>query len=282
MKRPVSIPIGALMLLGAWTLHAQRSLTVRDYDAFYKDVILKASNESRDKWLASYDPVVTFVTRVRQDVEKQPEATRQVLAKAVHDNGYWKSQQARIGNAGDPFVGSRFKAGDQLLKAVLTPKGYQSYRDRYSQGSRGYRLSLEAVADRAAFYRLQGKVIPRLSEIPADTVIVNANAQSWDDLVADAGRYPDPVERMEVIVRNQVNAIASALALLRGSQTRSDAEMDYATAVIWWYTGHHSGKDGWEKEPLIRVPYSQLPEAEKAKDRPVWQAVREVLKAHPL
>ena len=85
---------------------------------------------------------------------------------------------------------------------------------------------------------------------------MNANAQSWDDLVADAQSYANPGERMGVIVRNQFNAIASALALMRASQVRSDAEMDYATAVIWRYTGHFSGKDGWEQEPLVRIPYA--------------------------
>ena len=44
-------------------------------------------------------------------------------------------------------------------------------------------------------------------------------------------------------------------------------------------TGHFSGKDGWERELLVRIPYAQLPEAEKVKDRPVWQAVRDVVKA---
>ena len=100
--------------------------------------------------------------------------------------------------------------------------------------------------------------------------------------MADAESYPDPRERMGVIVRNQFNAIASALALMRASQPRTDAEMDYATAVIWRYTGHFSGKNGWEQEPLVRIPYEQLPEAEKVKDRPVWKAVREALKAHPI
>ncbi|MEO5898289.1 MAG: hypothetical protein ABIS06_21590 [Vicinamibacterales bacterium] len=47
---------------------------------------------------------------------------------------------------------------------------------------------------------------------------------------------------------------------------------DYGTAVIWRCTGHFSGKGGWEKEPVVRIPYPQLPEAEKVKDRPVWQA----------
>ena len=263
---------------GGWAAHAQPSLTVKDYDDFYSIVILKAKNGIKDEWLASYDPVVNFITRVRQDVEKLPDATQRALAKAVHDNGYWKGQEVRVRNAADPFVGAKFKAGDEKLKAVLTPQGYDAYRSRYTQGSRGYRFTLEAVADRAAFYKLEGKNIPRLSEIPANTTIVNANAQSWDDLVADAKSYPNPGERMGVIVRNQFNAIASALALMRASQPRTDAEMDYATAVIWRYTGHFSGKDGWEQEPLVRIPYAQLPEAEKVKDRPVWKAVREALK----
>jgi len=103
----------------------------------------------------------------------------------------------------------------------------------------------------------------------ATTTIVNANAQSWDDLVADAQNYPRPAERRKAIVTNQLNAVASALSLMRGSQTRTDAEMDYATAVIWRYTGHFNGKDGWAKEPLVRTPYSQLSEDEKGKDRPV-------------
>ncbi len=90
---------------------------------------------------------------------------------------------------------------------------------------------------------------------------------------------PNPAERLAVIMRNQLNGIASALSLLRSSKPRTDAEMDYATAVIWRYTGHYSGRDGWEREPLVRIPYPQLSEAEKAKDRQVWQAVRDVLEA---
>ena len=159
------------------------------------------------------------------------------------------------------------------LRRDTTPIGAAIRRDRGGTG-----LTLEAVADRAAFYELEGKDIPRLADIPANTTIVNANAQSWDDLTADAKSYPNPGERMGVIVRNQFNAIASALALMRASQSRTDGEMDYATAVIWRYTGHFSGKEGWEQEPLVRIPYAQLPEAEKVKDRPVWKAVREALK----
>jgi hypothetical protein len=282
MKRAVGVLLGVLMSLGGSATYAQPSLTVKDYDAFYSSVILKAKNGDRSEWLASYDPVVDFVSRVRQDVEKLPDATQRALAKAVHDNGYWMGQEVRVRNVRDPFVGAKFKAGDERLKAVLTPQGYDAYRRRHAEGSRGFRFTLEAVADRAALYRLEGKDIPRLSEIPANTTIVNANAQSWDDLVADAERYPNPRERMGVIVRNQLSAIASALALMRASRTRSDAEMDHATAVIWRYTGHFSGRDGWEKEPLVRTPYAQLPEAEKVKDRPVWKAVREALKAHPI
>ena len=282
VKRAVEVLLGALIGLGGWVAHAQPSLTVKDYDDFYSIVILKAKNGTNDEWLAAYDPVVNFIARVRQDVEKLPDATQRALAKAVHDNGYWKGQEVRVRNAKDPFVGAKVKARDERLKAVLTPQGYDSYRSRYTQGSRGYRFTLEVVADRAAFYKLEGKDIPHLSEVPANTTIVNANAQSWDEMVADAKSYPNPGERMGVIIRNQFNAIASALALVRGSQTHSDAEMDYATMVIWRYTGHHSGKDGWEQESLVRIPYAQLPDAEKVKDRPIWKAVREAIKAHPI
>jgi hypothetical protein len=282
MRRPVQILLGAFVAFAASAALAQPSLTVKDYDNFYNSVILKADNATREQWLASYDAVVSFVTRVRQDVEKLPDATQRALAKAVHDNGYWKLQEVRVRNASDPFLGAKFKAPDERLKAVLTPQGYESYRSRYARGSRGYRFTLAVVADRGALYKLEEKDNPRPAEIPADTTIVNANAQSWEDLVADARHYPNPVERMKVIIGNQLNAIGSALSLMRTSRTLSDAEMDYATAVIWRYTGHFSGKDAWERERLVRIPYSQLPEAEKAKDRPVWKAVRDALKAHPL
>jgi len=217
------------------------------------------------------------VARVRQDVEALPTKTRLGLAKAVHDNGYWKGQDIRVRDRADPFIGARLRTPDDALESVLTPQGFQAYRKRCGQGAAGYRVALEAVADRAAFYTLEGKAIARLSEIPGNTNIVNANAQSWDDLVADAQHYANPVERLAVIERNQLNGIASAMSLLRGSSTRADVEMDYATAVIWRYTGHYSGRDGWDREALVRVPYAQLSEAEKAKDRNVWKAVRDTL-----
>jgi hypothetical protein len=278
-SRTAGVMIGLFVLAAA--IAAQSSLTARDYDTFYDRVILGAKNGTKAEWLASYDPVVDFVARVRQDIDALPEATGLALAKAVHDNGYWNGQARRVRDTSDPFLGARFTAGDAALETVLTPKGYDAYRSRYAQGAGGYRVTLEAVADRAALYMLEGKHIPRLAELPANTPIVNANAQSWDDLLADARRYPDPAERLRVIVKNQLNGVASALALLRGSQIRSGAEMDYATAVIWRYTGHYSGKDGWDREPLVRMPYGRLSAAEKAKDRDVWKAVRDALKARP-
>ena len=279
MKRHLRVLLGALVLLSGSALRAQ-PLSGKDYDDFYNLVILKASNATKAEWLASYDPVVSFVARVRKDVEALPVTTQRAFARAVHDNGYWKGQEIRIRNPNDPFMGATLRGGDERLTVVLTPQGYDAYRRRYAQGSRGYRFTLDVVADRPAFYALAGKTIPRVSEVPASTLIVNANAQSWDDLVADARNYPNPTERMDVILRNQFNAIASALSLIRASRPRSDAEMDYATAVIWRYTGHFSGKDGWDREPLVRILYAQLPEAERVKDRPIWQAVRDVLKAH--
>ena len=137
MKRDVGILFGALIGLAAWAAHAQPSLTVKDYDDFYSLVILAAKNGNKDEWLTSYDSVVNFITRVRQDVEKLPDATQRALAKAVHDNGYWEGQEVRVRNVADPFVGARLKAGDERLKAVMTPEGYDAYRNRYAQGIEG-------------------------------------------------------------------------------------------------------------------------------------------------
>jgi hypothetical protein len=238
MTRTTLMMLGAIVGLAGAVSLGQSKLTAKDYDDFYSDVIRAAKNGNKAEWLSSYDTVVDFIARVRQDVEALPDADQRRLAKAVHDNGYWKGQQLRIRDPGDPFVGATFKAGDEALKAVLTPKGFEAYRNRYVQGAGGYRIALEAVADREGLYKLEGKSIVALSEIAGNTSIVNANAQKWDDLVADAQRYPNPQERLAVIMRNQLNGIASALALLRASRPRSDAEMDYATAVIWRYTGH--------------------------------------------
>jgi hypothetical protein len=271
----------ALLVPGCGRTQTPQSLAVKDYDDFYNLVVLKAKNGDKAEWLASYDEVVGFVERVRQDVEKLPNETQLALARAVHDNGYWKGQELRVRDTADPFLGARFRSPDESLNGILTAKGFDDYQNRYTGGG-GYRISLEAVADREGLYRMEGKTIPGLAQVPANTTIINANAQSWDDLVADAQRFSNPDERLAVIRRNQLNAIASALSLLRAGQARSDAEMDYATAVIWRYTGHYSGKDGWDREALVRLPYSELSEAEKAKDRDVWKAVREVLKTHSL
>ena len=270
------------LALGCVRVHAQAMLTTRDYDQFLEAVVMQARNTSKEEWLASHDPVVNFIAKVRQDVERLPDASKQVFAKVVHDIGYWKGQEARSLDPANPFLGAQVKGTDDALKAVLTAQGFEAWSKRYAQGSRGYRFTLEIVADRAAFYRLQGKSIANLTELAASTNIVNANAQSWDDLVADARNYPNAGERAGVIVGNQLNAVASALALMRGSKALGDSEMDYATAVVWRYTGHFSGKDGWDKVPVVSVPYGQLAESEKAKDRPIWKAVQQALKAMPI
>jgi hypothetical protein len=280
MKIPIVL-MSTLLGFGCDRTQKPQSLAVKDYDDFYNLVVLKAKNGDKAEWLASYDEIVGFIERVRQEVEKLPTETQLALARAVHDNGYWKGQELRVRDSADPFLGARFRSRDESLKGVLTAKGFDDYGNRYAQAGSSFRISLDAVADREGLYRLEGKTIPGLSQIPANTAIINANAQSWDDLVADAQLFPNPSERLAVIMRNQLNAIAAALSLLRGSQAHSDAEMDYATAVIWRYTGHYNGKDGWDRESLVRLPYSELSEAEKAKDRDVWKAVREALKTHP-
>jgi hypothetical protein len=226
----------------------------------------------------SYDAVVNFVARVRQDVEALPSANQRALAKAVHDNGYWKGQELRVRDRSDPFICAKFKASDEALQAVLTPKGFEAYRGRYGQGAGGYRLALDAVADRAALYRLEGKNIPRASELPGNTSIVNANAQSWDDLVADAQRYPNPGERLAVIMRNQLNGIASALSLLRASRTARTARWTTPRRSSGVTPGTTADATDGSANHLCAFP-TRNSEAEKAKDRDVWRAVRDALAA---
>src|SRR5262245_14934759 len=99
----MNVAIAGLIVLVACLALAQSTLTTKDYDDFYRTVILTAKNGSKAEWLASYDAVVNFVGRVRQDVEALPEASRRTLAKAVHDNGYWKGQELRIRDPNDPL-----------------------------------------------------------------------------------------------------------------------------------------------------------------------------------
>lgn len=275
-----STMVAAALWVVAWPpARAQAALSAADHDRFLRDVVMQARNGSREEWLASYDAVVGFVGRVQQEVARLSDAQKQVFARAVHDLGYWKGQEQRVSDPRNPFLGAHLRGSDNELAAVLTPQGAQAWRERYAQGARGYRFNLDIVADREGFFRLQGKALANPAEWAGSTGIVNANAQSWESLVAEAARYPNPSERLQVIVGNQLGAVASALSLMRGTQMPDDASMDYATAVIWRYTGHFSGRDGWDKVPLVQVPYAQLPESEKAKDRPIWKAVQQGLRA---
>ena len=129
--------LGVLVALADAPAVAQSRVTPKDYDGFYNDVILKAKNGSKSEWLASYDPVITFVARVRQEVEALPTKTRLGLAKAVHDNGYWKGQDIRVRDRTDPFIGARFRSPDDALKTVLTPQGFQAYPEPLRPRSRG-------------------------------------------------------------------------------------------------------------------------------------------------
>jgi hypothetical protein len=135
-----------LLLISAFVLHAWRAaaqpLTMEDYDRFYDTVIRNASNQTREAWLASYDPIVNFVARVRRDVEALPVERQRALARAVHDNGYWKGQEARVRDPRDPFLGAALSGDEARLKAVVTPEGHEAYRTRYAQGARGYRPAI--------------------------------------------------------------------------------------------------------------------------------------------
>jgi hypothetical protein len=74
VKRPAAILLGLLIGLASAVGLGQSQLTARDYDDFYSHVILKAKNGNKAEWLASYDPVVDFIARVRRDVEALPGA----------------------------------------------------------------------------------------------------------------------------------------------------------------------------------------------------------------
>ena len=137
MNTTVGIMFGVLVALADAPAVAQSRLTPKDYDGFYNDVILKAKNGSKAEWLASYDPVINFVARVRQEVEALPTKTRLGLAKAVHDNGYWKGQDIRVRDRADPFIGARFRTPDDALESVLTPQGFQAYRTAMAREPRG-------------------------------------------------------------------------------------------------------------------------------------------------
>ena len=87
-------------VLGSVCAYAQAILNTRDYDNFLEAVVLQARNTSKEEWLVFHDPVVNFIARVRQDVERLPDARKQAFAKVVHNIGYWKGQEARALDAG--------------------------------------------------------------------------------------------------------------------------------------------------------------------------------------
>jgi hypothetical protein len=167
MKRTAALLLGAFIGLAGAVSPAQSRLSTKDYDDFYSRVILEAKNGSKAEWLASYERGRRFhgpgEAGRRSAPRGQSARAREGRSRQRLLEGPGGSHPRRPG----PFLGAKFKAADASLKAVLTPEGFKAYLGRYAQGAGGYRLSLEAVADRAALYNLEGKRIPRVSEIPA-------------------------------------------------------------------------------------------------------------------
>ena len=278
--KTAGILLGALISFAGALIHAQPSLTVKDYDNFYSLVILKAKNSSKAEWLASYESIVSFIARVRQDVETLPAAGQRALAKAVHDTD-WKGQELRVRDPKTLSSAPRSRQVTRSSRRFSTPQGYDAYRGAMrrertdtASHSRWYRI-------RVALYKLEGKSISAVGD-SGQYVHSECQRAELDDLVADAQRDPDPGARMGEILRNQMNGIASALSLPAchrnplgprdGRRHRSDLALHGAL--------QRQGRLG-ARTP-VRISYPQLSKAEKAKDRNVWKAVRDVLKADPI
>lgn len=260
--------------------------TSNKYDRFYNahiKPIAQAMEEGRwtkDVWLEHFDPVVEFVNGIERELDRE---TIEHFAPAVHDNGYWRTERVKVQDQSSPLLGGVIPLSDEKLGKLLTPEGLAEYEGRYNQGEKGFKIKLSVVKPekRHEFFQAVGKtgISPEAAaSMPADTVLVNANAMSWEDMQRDARNFPDPQARIARMYKNQTAAMAGTFALTRMSSPLTTAQMNEASAIIWKYTGNWDGKKGWEGSSsyLVKKTTAQLPPHELDKDEPIWKAVLEL------
>ncbi len=275
-----------------------------DHDRFYRGVVLGASNTTKEAWLKDYEAVRTFVDELQARITPAEVAA---FAPSIHDNGYWKDRAKEIATtkvtSGEHLLlglppsfpappggpAGAVGAEEKRFLSFLTPAGQAAYAARFDQPG-GAKLLLSHVQPEkwlaffaafgpqksqeslAAFLLPNGQPNPQLS--PAKLQIFNSNAGSWCALEAQAQQFRDPAARLGVMRDNQTAAMASTFALTKSSEPLSFSQMDYATAVIWRYTGHWSGKNGFDEVYQVKTDYFSADfDADRLKDGPVWRAV---------
>jgi hypothetical protein len=266
-----------------------------DHDEFHASIVLNASNASEPEWKKDYEVVTTFIDEIEHRITPKEVAD---FAPAIHENGYWRDRKLEIET-------QEVKSGEQLLLgmvpsfekgaaedkflAFLTPEGRAKYETRYDKPG-GYKILLSDLKpdqwlqffaefgpqksqdSLKAFLLPDGKPNPKIN--PAKLQLFNANAGSWEAMLADAKHFKNPDERVGAMRQNQKAAMASTFALTRMSEPLASSQMDYATAVVWRYKGHWSGENGYKEVYQVSTGYfSRDFDADRLKDGPIWRAV---------
>jgi len=273
-----------------------------DHELFYHHYVLRASNQSKSAWLASYTPIAAFVDEIESNISEEE---IQSFARPVHNNGYWRLVKAKVytekvTGPEDLILGiipELPEADMDRLRGFLTDDAIQNKLDDKAKNDRlyvnpsGYKILLSDIErgdnnkgwlDFFEWYgNLTGIKKSKESlekffsgEFTSNRIqVFNANAASWEDLDKDARKF-DYDERIRKMRGNQKAAMASAFALTNLRIMLSFAQMDYATAVIWRYKGHWSEEAGWENEYQVATPYDSSDfDADRYKDGPIWRAV---------
>jgi hypothetical protein len=183
-------------------LNADGSL---NYDAFYSEIILNASNQDKNAWLKDYEAVVAFIDEIEYRITKDEVRD---FAFAIHDGGYWldrlkEIQSTIISEPGHLLLGRipqfQSQAEENEFLSYLNAEGQKAYASRFENAG-GYKLTLAHLEEnkRLEFYQKYGSLKDQASLKAyldsgkfnaAKVQVFNANAGSWNDLLGDVAFF---------------------------------------------------------------------------------------------
>lgn len=247
-------------------------------------VNLEAATRTNEGYLEYYDRVVALVEGIQGIVTSNLSLeTKLNLARAAHDIGYWQAEKLKVQNPGRLELGANLS---QEAYSLLPTTGRRYYLERYEQfPTRKNKLTAKQIGiteldleGRRAFFNAAGKTAltdAQLMELSPDAVVMNLYHADFDQMVKTGKKIRNPASQaafLNQIVKNQISAIARTVIVnavaqidpslneeIRVAGEPSFTGKDKLTFLLWKFTGHYDGKEGFSKLPaLVAQDYTRI------------------------
>lgn len=282
-----------------------------DVTAFYRNVLSRVDNSSKEAWLANFDAMVAAEGEVKKIIQANLEADKlDLLARAVADVGYYLPLKVtNIDNADKVDLGGSLPAE---VVALLSSAGQAAWANRFEAFAHNKKKNKYTAAELGigddnveAVLKAMGKSDAAVAALRADysKIVVNLYQQPFEAMVQVGKEIQDEASRAKwntQIYGSQIGAVARKLILAEINRlglaamadpiapitVPTDIDTHYRlgdqmTFYFWIYNGQYDEKEGYEKNSLVSTLYANLPESERIKDVNISRALDAVLEQYP-